>query len=243
MNLWFITPVYRRFELTAICLEQRARALRALDIEAHCVVIGDDENLAVAEGLGLDTVVHQNRFLGQKFNAGYKHALERGATHCMAIGSDSWLHESGLNQVDWNEHQGYGLVGLSSFHPLGEERIDLAVARASGFGVGMVYPAHALTRYPEGPCYPYKSDGCDSSTWARCGRGKLQFRFINLPPYSFTNFHSQGESVTDYGLVRTAHHRRFGKTSENVFGVLRGVFDDDLVDAIEALIASRVSAS
>lgn len=234
MSLWLITPVYRRFELTAICLEQRARMIANADIEIHSVVIGDDENMDVARELGLDVIEHPNNYLGSKFNAGYLHALEHGADHCMAIGSDSWLHESAFFDLEMDTHFGYSLIGHSAFHPQGNERIDLRVKQAAGFGVGMVYPEFALRRYPEGPCYQFKRDGCDGSTWARCGRGRVQWHFHELPPYTFTNFHSDEDSVTPYSLVRGAYMRRAGKSTEDVFSVLRGVFDDDLVDRVEA---------
>lgn len=204
---------------------------------AHCVVVGDDENVAVARELGLDVVEAPNDYLGRKFNAGYLYALERGAKHCMALGSDSWLHESAL--IDFDPHFGYGLIGLSAFHPRGEERIDLGVKQAAGFGVGMVYPEFALRRFPEGPCYQFKRDGCDGSTWARCGRGRVQWHFHQLPAYTFTNFHSEDESVTPYGVVRGAYMRRMGKATEDVFSVLRGIFDDDLVDRIETRAGVR----
>ena len=50
MSVWFVTPAWRRYELSAVCFDQRAaviKTLAAAGIEAHCVVIADDGNLAL----------------------------------------------------------------------------------------------------------------------------------------------------------------------------------------------------
>ena len=53
--LYFITPAFRRYELTAVCLEQHQRVIDELaksGIEAHQVVVADDENLDIARSRG-----------------------------------------------------------------------------------------------------------------------------------------------------------------------------------------------
>lgn len=93
-GLWFVTPAFRRFEMTAICLEQRNRViayLAARGVEAHQVVIADDENLDIARAAGADVIEMDNSLLGRKWNAGTKHAAEQGAEWLVQIGSDSWI--------------------------------------------------------------------------------------------------------------------------------------------------------
>lgn len=93
-SLWFITPAYQRFELTAICLEQRQRVIGELavhGVEAHCVVIADDDNLDTARRLGMDTVKRDNLWLGRRFNDGFEYAARHGAEWIVPIGSDSWI--------------------------------------------------------------------------------------------------------------------------------------------------------
>lgn len=93
-SLWFITPAWKRFELTAVCLEQRRRVidqLAAQGIEGRCVVVADDDNLDTARGLGFDVLERDNEWLGRRINDGYQYAAEQGATWLIFIGSDSWI--------------------------------------------------------------------------------------------------------------------------------------------------------
>lgn len=92
--LYFVTPAFQRFELTAICLEQRRLVidhLAASGVEARQVVIADDENLDIARGLGFETVERDNEWLGRRFNDGEEHAGKNGADWIVPIGSDSWV--------------------------------------------------------------------------------------------------------------------------------------------------------
>lgn len=94
MSLWFVTPAYRRYDLTAVCLEQRQRVIAQLKrngIEAHCVVVADDDNLDIARSLGFEVVEQNNDWLGRKFNDGMAHAAAQGAEWIVPIGSDSWI--------------------------------------------------------------------------------------------------------------------------------------------------------
>lgn len=93
-RLWFVTPAWRRFALSAVCFEQRRRTIAELaesGIEAHCVVIADDENLELARAAGFDVVERDNEYLGRKFNDGYQYAAEHGADWIVPVGSDSWV--------------------------------------------------------------------------------------------------------------------------------------------------------
>jgi hypothetical protein len=94
MSVWFVTPAWGRFTLTAICLEQRRRVIDELakvGLEARQVVVADDENLDIARGLGFDTVERDNEWLGRRFNDGQEYAGRHGAEWIVPIGSDSWI--------------------------------------------------------------------------------------------------------------------------------------------------------
>jgi len=94
MTLWFVTPAWKRYEMTAICLEQRQRVIAELakhDIEAYQVVIADDDNLDIARSLGCATVERDNEMVGRKFNDGMEYAGAHGAQWIVPIGSDSWI--------------------------------------------------------------------------------------------------------------------------------------------------------
>src|SRR6185369_1212836 len=93
-SLWFVTPAFRRFELSQVCFAQRAAAIKRLDelgIDASCVVVADDENLDIARSFGFAVVEVDNRWLGRRFNEGYAFAAEEGVDYIVPIGSDSWL--------------------------------------------------------------------------------------------------------------------------------------------------------
>lgn len=96
MRLAFVTPAHRRVSLTAVCLAQRARLideLAAQGIEAHAVVVADDENADTAEALGLRVLRRPNYALGRKFNDGIEYACrELEADYVCPIGSDQWVH-------------------------------------------------------------------------------------------------------------------------------------------------------
>lgn len=94
MSVWFVTPAWRRFPLSAVCFEQRRQVIAELakhGIEAHCVVVADDRNLALAAAAGFETVRRDNRWLGRKFNDGIEYAGRNGAEWIVPIGSDSWI--------------------------------------------------------------------------------------------------------------------------------------------------------
>jgi len=92
--VWFMSPAWQRFELSAVCFEQRRRSMDVLEaagIEARCVIVADDENLDIARGLGFDVVEQDNEWLGRKVNDGFEYAFKHGADYIVPIGSDSWL--------------------------------------------------------------------------------------------------------------------------------------------------------
>src|SRR5688572_4958165 len=95
-SLCFVVPAYRRFDLTRACLRQLLRTCEALvemGYEADAVVIGDDENIDVANLLGFVTIRRENRPLGRKFNDGIEYAASPeflGADVVCPIGTDNW---------------------------------------------------------------------------------------------------------------------------------------------------------
>jgi hypothetical protein len=233
-SVWFVTPVHKRLALTEICLEQRRRMLDAMPLDAQAVITGDDENMDVARALGLHTVEIDNEFVGAKFNAGYRYAVEHGATHCMAIGSDSWLHPDTFSEATWSR-KALGIIGLSSISPCGEQRLDLEIKYPAGFGVGMCYPAWTLG---DDPCEPRRQRGIDTSTWGRVGRGHVEIEFLRPMRYSYTNFHSGDVQITEFRKLVAAQHRRSGWSKSNGLDALEGPYDSDLVQRLREFYAA-----
>ncbi len=94
MSVWFVTPAWQRYALSAVCFEQRALVMDELEqagVEARQVVIADDENLDIARGLGFETIEQNNDWLGRRFNDGTEYAAKHGAEWIVPIGSDSWI--------------------------------------------------------------------------------------------------------------------------------------------------------
>lgn len=101
-SLWLVTPVHGRRALTALVFEQRARVLvelAHLGVEAHQVIVGNDENLASAREHDF-TVLERPNVLGLRINDGMEYAFrEGGADHVCYVGSDDWLLPEHLADV------------------------------------------------------------------------------------------------------------------------------------------------
>lgn len=94
MQLWFVTPAFRRFALAEVCFDQWKQVSAALareGVELHVVVVADDDNLDIARAAGFETVERDNNWLGRRFNDGYEYAAAQGADWITAVGSDSWI--------------------------------------------------------------------------------------------------------------------------------------------------------
>jgi hypothetical protein len=145
-SLWFIVPAHGRLSLTRICLEQLRRtcdALKGDGIEAHAVVVADDENLRTAWEFGFGTIERGNEFVSMKYNDGIQLACDPELT-------GEGVPECGLYQV----------VGKRDYrgHPQGSEfpaRLDpraerRAIDRGSIVRVGSLTPSPGKFSWPEG---------------------------------------------------------------------------------------------
>ncbi len=242
-TLWFVTPAFRRFELTAICLRQRAwvcRELAKVGIDATCVVIADDENLATARRLGFYTVERSNDLgLGCKFNDGYQYALDEGADYVAPIGSDTWVDPASLypenlprrNEIACSHH--YMVV-----HESGERCLPCWVDPPQpSTTVALVFPG-ALLRASKGrPCLEHIRSGCDGSLI----RGltvdrEISWRYVDLHPLQNVAFQSnetyfgQRIQISSYDNFRRRWHPREQATP---VAELRKLYPARLVREIE----------
>lgn len=100
MNIWLISPAWRRYSVTCLALAERrwlCDELAARGWSANSVIVGNDENLDIAHEFGFPTVERDNSDLGERFNAGYQYAAEQGADIFVHIGSDDWIHPDVFN--------------------------------------------------------------------------------------------------------------------------------------------------
>lgn len=167
--LFFITPVFERYELTSICLQQKVDAIEKLEqmgISASCVVIGDDDNLVVARDLGLDTVTQNNDYLGRKFNDGHEYAAKHGATHVAPVGSDSWLDPAWI--IGHLPHSQAVLVSkhYAMIHKTGMKRAQFHIPYVS-----YVVPVKLLEYCNYRPILDTRPKGCDTNTFESINAG------------------------------------------------------------------------
>jgi hypothetical protein len=229
--IYFVTPAWQRFELTAICLTQRLRVIEELathGIEARCVVVADDENLDSARALGFDTVERDNDWLGRRFNDGIEFAARHGAEWIVPIGSDSWIDPA-------------------YFLPLPAKRLTRTSTRYAAVEIDRM--AVLEVRSPRNPAGPHMihrdrlpaslrpatdaiSRKVDSSTL----HGLRQVRWENrdLHPLQYIGFR-QEPLITPYQRLWSAWGVR---ESTDPWTELASVYPTDLVDRARTCLSS-----
>lgn len=94
-SLWITSPAWGRYSVTRLALAQRRHlcdVLTSRGLDAHGVIIANDENLELAREYGFETVEMDNRWLGGRFNAGFEYAAKQGADYIVHVGADNWVH-------------------------------------------------------------------------------------------------------------------------------------------------------
>ena len=183
--IYFVTPAFERFALTAVCLEQRKRVIDELarnGIEARCVVIADDANVAYAASLGFDTVERDNEWLGRKFNDGIEYAARHGAEWIVPIGSDSWIDPAYfLPMPDPALTRSSGMYAVVTAERVGY--LDVANPRNPA-GPHMIH----RSRLPESlrPAVDERNRYIDSATLA--GLSNVRWELRDLHPLQYIGF-------------------------------------------------------
>jgi len=187
--IYFVTPAWQRFELTAVVLEQRRHVIDWLynrGVDAQCVVVADDANADTAKALGFDVLRRKNYALGRKFNDGIEYAALNGAEWIVPIGSDSFIDPSYLFPLP------EPLVLRSSrLYALAEpgRLARLRVKTAMGAGPYMI----PRSRLPSTlrPSAEYRKRGVDSSTIKGLRRGWTR-EMVDLHPWQYVAFRREG---------------------------------------------------
>lgn len=192
-SLWFVTPAWRRFALSAACFAQRRAVMDELadhGIEAHCVVVADDENLELARAAGFDTVEQDNTWLGRRFNDGIEYACRQSADWIVPIGSDSWIEAAYF--VPLPRH---GRARTSRMYSVVKpRRIAMLSVERNGAGP-YVIPAKALEPSGYRPAQDFIRKGVDGSTLK--GLGPVRWEFRDLHPLQYIGFRGVPH-LTDY---------------------------------------------
>lgn len=186
--VYFVTPAWRRLRMTRLCLEQRRWVIDELakvGVEGRCVVVSDDENLAIASELGFETVKRGNEWLGRRFNDGIAYAAANGADWIVPIGSDSWIDPAYLYPLP-EPHQ----TRTSTLYSVVDKR-RVGELRVYGSGVGP-YMIHR-DRLPASrrPAADELRRGVDRSTLA--GLSGLIWEYRDLHPLQYVGLRSAFE--------------------------------------------------
>lgn len=232
MSVWFVTPAFRRYEVSALCLEQRRWVIDRLaesGIAAQCVVVADDENLDIARSFGFATVERDNEWLGRRFNDGIEYAATHGAEWIVPIGSDSWIAPAYLDPLPDPK-----LTRTATRYALAS-RQALAELEVGGNGVGP-YMIHRR-RLPKSrrPAVDELSRGIDGSTLA--GLRNLRWEVRDLHPLQYVALRSTDPQLNPYKhLVKRFGVREYrGGRWER----LAKVYPPDLVQRTRILLTSR----
>jgi hypothetical protein len=185
--LYFVTPAWQRFELTAVCLEQRQTVIEELarhDIEARCVVIADDANADIAESLSFDVLRRPNYALARRFNDGIEHAARQGAQWIVPIGSDSWIDPAYFVPLpDLYKLRSSRFYAIAEGGRIGRLRVRTGV----GVGPYMIHRSH-LPRNLR-PAEDQRRRGVDGST-IRGLRRTWRVEWNDLHPWQYVGFRS-----------------------------------------------------
>jgi hypothetical protein len=228
--IYFVTPAWQRYELTAVCLEQRKRVIERLEgqgIEARCVVIANDENLDIARGLGFDVVEQNNKWLGRKFNDGMQYAGKHGADWIVPIGSDSWIEASYFTPLPDN-----ALTVTSAMYTVVEsERMAMLKVGNRGAGPYMFHRSLLGPRFR--PAVDKIKRHVDSSTVAGI-RKPIDWHHRDLHPLQYIGFRGNPH-ITSYERLKKV----WGVSeSTDPWAKLARHYPKDLVERAHAALAA-----
>lgn len=244
-TLAFVVPAYRRYELTRVCLRQLRRTCDALathDVEATAVVVGDDENLDLAELLGFATVRRENRPLGRKFNDGIEYAASPaylGCEYVVTIGTDNWVdHELILAQIPPAR-----MIGAHRFflmiHETGTRSCPLKIRYEGGDGIRTI-PSEMLEPLLYRPAEEDQNRAIDTSIWNRLGRipeGRPAFHYVDLHPAQVVGFQSADEQLNHYPELRAGF--RAGEESSHHWELLAEHYPAEAIEEVRDVYARR----
>jgi hypothetical protein len=234
MDIWFITPAWKRYELSAVCFDQRVRVMETIresGNEAHCVVVADDGNLDLARERGFDVVVQDNQWLGRKFNDGIEYAARHGATRIVPIGSDSWIDPAYFLPMpkDPMVTRTSPLYCVVTVDRLGE------VAVTDGKGAGpFMFHRYVLRGKKFRPARDDISHGVDSST-IKGIRVQMRWQQQNLHPFQYVGFRGTPH-ITSYESLIAAWGVR---EHTDPWAILAEHYPLDLVERARAVLATQ----
>lgn len=229
-SVWFVTPAWQRFELTAVCLGQRRRVIEELarhDIEGRCVVVADDDNLDIARGMGFDVVEQNNDWLGRRFNDGNEYAAKHGADWIVPIGSDSWIDPAYLLPLPDPK-----LTRTSRLYAVVElERMALLAVNGTSTAGPYMFSRQQLEHCNFRPAGDTLNKNIDHSTIV--GAGYVRWEHRDVHPLQYIGFRGQPH-ITPYSRLQ----KRWGvRETRQPWSELMRHYPADLVQRAREAIA------
>lgn len=230
--IWFVTPAYGRYDLTAICLEQRrfvVEALAAEGVPATCVVVADDENLDIARSFGFAIVERDNEWLGRKFNDGIEYAARNGAHWVVPIGSDSWIHPDFFLPLPCP-----GETRTARYYcPVEAGRMAMLRVDVDGGAGPYMLERKALARTAFRPARDALRKGIDRSILEGIRPDGVQWAYWDLHPLQYVGFRGRPH-LTRYGGLRDRWGTDEITEPSEVWATLATAYPRDLVKRARA---------
>lgn len=257
-------PVHGRAGITRLCLEQKAHLLgelAALGVEAHILVVGDDENVATARELGFQ-VLERSNVLGRKLNDGFEFACREGcADYVSFVGSDDWMLAEFM--ADLPAHNKVRSASVQAFvSPQGDE---LLVRRAKGSmgGAPWIIPTTLLERSEYRPILPdreHKMSGMDFlvarglmsrhfspgrviGRQAMAEKREMLTLFDRSPTddLRMVDFKGSGEQITSWSLVLPKQRISLIRSEPDPWAALATRYPLPLVERMQRLYADGLA--
>jgi hypothetical protein len=237
-SLYFVTPVYKRFELTKICLEQHLWVCEELakhGINATNVVIGNDANLKVAKQLGFPTIRQNNEWLSRKFNDGYEAAGKAKADYVYPVGSDSFIDYKQFLNLGADHpvaSRYYAMV-----HSSGERLIDVWINVPGGIGP-LVTPVSLYAKAGYRPIQNDLNRGCDNGARKWLLTQGYEISFNDIHQYEHIGFQSGNTQITNFDRLRRVYRAKEHSIKNGVWKKLEEIYPVRSTEQIKEYYAS-----
>ena len=209
-SLFFVVPAHGRLDKSRVCLRQLSRTCDTLSesgVQAHVIVVAEDENLDIAAELGFLTVPCGNSPLGRKWNEGYLTAGKSGADFVVPFGSDDWVDPNlfllDLLPEDKIRCSRQSAVVREDGRRITQLSINYHASHDYGDGV-RVLPKALMDKVGWRPVEGGRERAIDTSIIRKLSHvsGKPEAVFCDIHPYQIVDFKSGRGQLNSYDACR-----------------------------------------
>ncbi len=252
-SLWFVVPVYRRLQLTAICLRQLRRTCDALieeGIAASAVIVGDSHDLRALrpDSLRFAHVIRDNEYVSRKFNDGIQLATDpkfnpAPADYVVPCGSDDWVDHRLFRRLPPRDTM-YGFQQASFVREDGQEISSTFLQFHGGAGIRII-PRELVVPLHYRPADEDRERGCDTSIMRNlrlCHDDAFKVEHRHLHDRQIVDWKTPTTQLNDY----TSYTRgRRSQRESDPFTELERYYPHDAIEEMRSLyaaIAEQVAA-